>query len=63
MKKIINQPQDVVSEMLDGLTYAYGDLIEKVPDFVFITLADCLLNLVQTTLEILDAFNNSFSIG
>ena len=33
MKKIINQPQDVVSEMLAGLTYAYGDLIEKVPDF------------------------------
>ena len=36
MKKIINQPQDVVSEMLDGLTYAYGDLIEKVPDFEII---------------------------
>ena len=31
-----NQPQDVVSEMLDGLTYAYGDLIEKVPDFEII---------------------------
>ena len=36
MKKIINQPQDVVSEMLDGLTYAYGDLIEKVTDFEII---------------------------
>ena len=35
-EKIINQPQDVVSEMLDGLTYAYGDLIEKVPDFEII---------------------------
>ena len=36
MKKIINQPQDVVSEMLAGLAYAYGDLIEKVPDFEII---------------------------
>ncbi|MEI3646225.1 dihydroxyacetone kinase subunit DhaK [Lactococcus lactis subsp. lactis] len=36
MKKIINQPQDVVSEMLAGLIYAYGDLIEKVSDFEII---------------------------
>lgn len=36
MKKIINKPEDVVSEMLAGLTYAYGDLIEKVPDFEII---------------------------
>ena len=36
MKKIINKPEDVVSEMLAGLTYAYGDLIEKVLDFEII---------------------------
>ncbi|MGX6978282.1 dihydroxyacetone kinase subunit DhaK [Vagococcus elongatus] len=31
MKKIINQPEDVVNEMLEGLTYAYDQLIERVP--------------------------------
>lgn len=36
MKKIINQPQDVISEMVAGLAYAYGDLIEKGPDFEII---------------------------
>ncbi|WP_374284330.1 dihydroxyacetone kinase subunit DhaK [Lactococcus sp.] len=33
MKKIINSPEDVVSEMMAGLVYAYSDLIEQVPDF------------------------------
>lgn len=33
MKKIINDPKNVVGEMLAGLTYAYGDIVEKLPDF------------------------------
>lgn len=33
MKKIINSPEDVISEMMAGLIYAYSDLIEQVPDF------------------------------
>lgn len=32
MKKIINQPENVVNEMLDGLVYAHGDLISRVND-------------------------------
>ncbi|AQP54127.1 dihydroxyacetone kinase subunit DhaK [Vagococcus penaei] len=31
MKKIINQPENVLDEMLNGLTYAYSDLVERVP--------------------------------
>ena len=37
--------------------------IEKIPDLVFITLTDSLSNLVQTALEVLDAFNNGIPIG
>lgn len=33
MKKIINRPEDVVAEMIGGLTYAYDHLIEKLPDY------------------------------
>ncbi|MGY3725394.1 dihydroxyacetone kinase DhaK subunit [Granulicatella balaenopterae] len=33
MKKIINDPKNVVTEMLAGLTYAYGGIVEKLPDF------------------------------
>lgn len=29
MKKIMNQPEKILDQMLDGLTYAYGDLIER----------------------------------
>lgn len=32
MKKIINDPKDVVTEMLSGITYAYDELIERIPD-------------------------------
>lgn len=30
MKKIINEPNQVVTEMLDGLVYAYNELIQRV---------------------------------
>lgn len=32
MKKIINQPEDVLNEMLEGLTFAYSDLVERVAE-------------------------------
>lgn len=32
MKKIINQPETVLNEMLEGLTYAYSDLLERIPE-------------------------------
>ena len=32
MKKIINQPEDILNQMLDGLTYAYSDLVERIPE-------------------------------
>ena len=32
MKKIINNPDQVVDEMLDGIAYAYDTLVERVPD-------------------------------
>lgn len=32
MKKIINQPDQVVDQMLDGLTFAYESLISRLPD-------------------------------
>lgn len=33
MKKILNQPTDVVTEMLDGLAYVHNDLIHRVEGF------------------------------
>ncbi|MEG2709348.1 MAG: dihydroxyacetone kinase subunit DhaK, partial [Vagococcus sp.] len=30
MKKIINQPEEILNQMLEGLTYAYDGLIERV---------------------------------
>ncbi|HCM90318.1 MULTISPECIES: dihydroxyacetone kinase subunit DhaK [Vagococcus] len=30
MKKIINQPEEILNQMLEGLTYAYSDLVERV---------------------------------
>lgn len=32
MKKIINQPEAVVDEMLEGLVFAHDDLVERLPD-------------------------------
>ena len=33
MKKIINKPENVVTEMLDGLAYVHSDLVHRVEDF------------------------------
>lgn len=33
MKKIINQPQDVVDEMLNGLVFMHNDLVERVEGY------------------------------
>ncbi|HEO5247008.1 TPA: dihydroxyacetone kinase subunit DhaK [Streptococcus agalactiae] len=33
MKKILNQPTDVVTEMLDGLTYVHNDLVHRIEGF------------------------------
>ncbi|MGY3779233.1 dihydroxyacetone kinase subunit DhaK [Isobaculum melis] len=32
MKKIINQPEEVVNDMLEGFVYAHSDLIERIPE-------------------------------
>lgn len=32
MKKIINQPEEILNQMLEGLTYAYSDLVERVEE-------------------------------
>lgn len=36
MKKIINHPDHVVDEMLNGLTFAYDSLVERLPDTMVI---------------------------
>lgn len=36
MKKIINRPEDVVDEMLNGLAFAYDSLVERVPETMVI---------------------------
>lgn len=33
MKKIINRPEDVVTEMLDGIAYVHDDLVERLDGF------------------------------
>ncbi|MGV3028068.1 dihydroxyacetone kinase subunit DhaK [Streptococcus hyovaginalis] len=33
MKKIINRPEDVVTEMLDGIAYIHDDLVERLEGF------------------------------
>lgn len=33
MKKIINKPENVVTEMLDGLAYVHSDLVHRVEEF------------------------------
>lgn len=40
MKKIINQPEEILNQMLDGLSYAYNDLVERVPETDVITRKD-----------------------
>lgn len=30
MKKIINQPEEILNQMLEGLTFAYSDLVERI---------------------------------
>lgn len=32
MKKIMNKPEDIVDEMLDGLAWMHSDLVERIPD-------------------------------
>lgn len=32
MKKIINQPDNVVDEMLDGMVFAYDSIVERIPE-------------------------------
>src|SRR5699024_5402701 len=36
MKKIINNPDQVVDEMVDGLSFAYGTLVERIPETMVI---------------------------
>ena len=36
MKKIINNPEQVVEEMLDGLVFAYDALVERIPETMVI---------------------------
>ncbi|MDN6161519.1 MAG: dihydroxyacetone kinase subunit DhaK [Atopostipes sp.] len=36
MKKIINQTDDVVDEMLDGMAFAYDSLVERLPETMII---------------------------
>lgn len=33
MKKIINRPEDIVAEMLDGIAYVHDDLVERLEGF------------------------------
>ena len=33
MKKIINKPENIVTEMLDGLAYVHNDLVHRVEGF------------------------------
>ena len=39
MKKIINKPENVVTEMLDGLAYVHSDLVHRVEGFDIIRKA------------------------
>lgn len=32
MKKIINDPSNILDEMLNGLVFAYEDLVERLPE-------------------------------
>ena len=40
MKKLINDPDDVVDEMLDGMTAAYPDRLRRVPDTQVLVRSD-----------------------
>lgn len=40
MKKIINRPEDVVTEMLDGIAYVHDDLVERLDGYDVIVRKD-----------------------
>lgn len=40
MKKIINEPNDVLNEMLEGLVYSYSDIVERIPESDVIAKVD-----------------------
>jgi dihydroxyacetone kinase-like protein len=40
MKKVINDPKNVVKEMLDGYLGMYGDIVEQIEDYTSIVLKD-----------------------
>lgn len=40
MKKVINDPKNVVKEMLDGYLGVYGDIVEQIEDYTSIVLKD-----------------------
>ncbi|SES08583.1 dihydroxyacetone kinase subunit DhaK [Salisediminibacterium halotolerans] len=46
MKKIINEPSNVVDEMLDGFVYANGDRVKRIEDTTVIAQKDIQLNKV-----------------
>lgn len=39
MKKIINKPENVVTEMLDGLAYVHSDLVQRFLRLVSLVLS------------------------
>lgn len=41
MKKLINNPDEVVTDMIDGMLYAYKDSIKKIPGFNVLVRKDC----------------------
>lgn len=41
MKKLINNPNEVVTDMIDGMICAYGDRIKKVNEFNVLVRKDC----------------------
>ena len=41
MKKLINNPNEVVTDMTDGMICAYGDRIKKVNEFNVLVRKDC----------------------
>lgn len=41
MKKLINNPSEVVTDMIDGMIYAYGNRIKKIHNFNVLVRKDC----------------------
>ena len=48
MKKIINQPKDVVEEMVAGLVSAYPDYVKQIPETL--VEAEAVTNLLMLDL-------------